>query len=65
MFRAAFRRLSGARRERAGSSAVEHSTFNRMVEGSIPSRPTNSLNSGAKLASHATLSRAPCDPARA
>ncbi len=24
----------------AGSSAVEHPTFNRMVEGSIPSRPT-------------------------
>ena len=27
-------------RERAGSSVVEHSTFNRMVLGSNPSRPT-------------------------
>jgi hypothetical protein len=26
--------------KRAGSSAVEHSTFNRMVVGSIPTRPT-------------------------
>lgn len=25
---------------RAGSSVVEHSTFNRMVEGSTPSRHT-------------------------
>jgi hypothetical protein len=27
---------------RAGSSVVEHSTFNRMVLGSNPSRPTTS-----------------------
>src|SRR3569833_4332076 len=31
----------------AGSSAVEHSTFNRMVVGSIPTRPTISAARGS------------------
>lgn len=37
--------------QRAGSSAVEHSTFNRMVEGSIPSRPTNFVQMATRLRS--------------
>src|SRR5581483_12324743 len=40
MVRAAFRERRSAARKRAGSSVVEHSTFNRMVVGSTPTRPT-------------------------
>ena len=36
------RRSGSASRRRAGSSAVEHSTFNRMVVSSILTRPTSS-----------------------
>jgi hypothetical protein len=41
---AMFRRDAKAS-ECAGSSVVEHSTFNRMVEGSNPSRHTTFLSS--------------------
>ena len=40
MFRRNLGGLTGLPVEWAGSSGVEHSTFNRMVAGSIPARPT-------------------------
>ena len=36
-------RLIGSLFQRAASSVVEHLTFNQGVPGSIPGRPTNSL----------------------